>query len=268
MYRNVSFPTAIFMWALLTGMGVFLNIKFSRDADRAGKICHRFFRRRGELLYCAVIAFFAVCGALRTAIGEQVTVTGVVTAVLILVMFAVWLPMIFGYFVTRKGIIYADSRTREPESFTAREYGGKIGIFGLADISSPICTVGDTPKNRELLAEFWKELPERKENPYRDKILQILDKWEITFEDFNIDFSLPFKCQTVRLGEDLLQAKLGNYIADIGWLPEFDAKGKLRIVLIEGTDWERPVAEYEDINFDGLEKHLSEIAKRIEDFYS
>lgn len=266
MYHNISFPTAIFMCALLTGMGVFLNIKFSRDADKAGKICHRFFRRRGELLYCAVIAFFAVCGALRTSIGEQVTAIGVVTAVLILVMFAVWLPMIFGYFVTRKGIIYAGRRA--PEDFTAREYGDKIGIFGLADIKKPICTVEDTPETRELLAEFWKELPERKENPYRDKILQILDKWEITFEDFNIDFSLPFKCQTVRLGEDLLQAKLGNYIADIGWHPEFDPKGKFRTVLIEGTDWENPVAEYEDRDFDGLEKHLSEIAKRIEDFYS
>lgn len=266
MYHNISFPTAIFTWALLTSMGVLLNIKFSRDADKTGKICHRFFRRRGELLYGAVIAFFAVCGALRSAVGEQVTVAGVVMAVLILVTFAVWLPMLFGYYVTQKGIIYAGKRS--DEKFTAREYNGKIGIFGLADIRNPICTVEDSTENRELLAEFWRELPARKENPYRDKILQILDKWEITFEDFNIDFSLPFKCQTVHLGEDLLQAKLGNYIADIGWHPEFDPKGKFRTVLIEKFDWERPVAEYEDRNFDSLEKHLREIAKRIEDFYS
>lgn len=267
MYHNISFPTAIVMWTLITGMGVFQNIKTRRAADRAGKICHKFFRCRGEMLFCAAMVVWAVCNALILAVSGHITAVDVITAVLFLIICVVWLPMLFGFYVTLKGIIYSDSR-REPESFTAREYNGKIGIFGLADIRTPICTVEDSTETRELLAEFWRELPERKDNLYRDKILQILDNWEITFEDFNIDFSLPFKCQTVRLGEDLLQAKLGNYTADIGWHPEFDPKGKFRTVLIEKFDWERPVAEYEDRDFDRLEKHLREIARRIEDFYS
>lgn len=265
MYRNITM--AIFMWALLTGIGVFQNIKFSFTADRAGKICHKFFRHRGDIFACVLIAFFAVSMMLGSADMERITVIGVVSAFLALITLAVWLPLVFGYCVTRKGIIYADGK-RESEKFTAREYGDKIGIFAVSDIRGLICTVEDTPENREMLAEFWRELPERKENPYRDKILQILDKWEITFEDFNIDFSLPFKCQTVRLEEDLLQANRRNYSVDIGWFPEFDPKGKFRTVLIEGTDWERPVAEYDDRDFDVLEKHLAEIAKRIEDFYS
>lgn len=267
MYNISSFSTAILMWAALTGMGIFQNIKVRRAADRAGKICHKFFKRRGEMRFCAVTAFWAAGISLSLAGSERVTVTGVVSAVLSLIMFAVWLPVIFGFYVTRKGIIYADSR-RASEDFTAREYDGKIGIFGLADIRSPICMVEDSTENREILAEFWRELPERKDNPYRDKILQILDKWEITFEDINIDFSLPMKCQTVRLGEDLLRAKLGSYIADIGWHPEFDPNGRLRTVLIEEFDWDRPLAEYEDRDFDSLEKHICEIAKRVEDFYS
>lgn len=271
MHHNFSLPTAIFMWTLLTGMGILQNIKARCAADRAGKIFHKFFKRRSEILFCAVIAFWAVCISLSMAgsvwSGGRITVIGVISAILSLIMFAVWLPILFGFYVTRKGIIYADSR-RESESFTVREYGDKIGIFRLGDIRSPICTVEDSAENREILAEFWRELPERKDNPYRDKILHILDNWEIIFEDFNIDFSLPLKCQTVRLGEDLLQAKLGSYTADIGWYPEFDPNGKLRTVLIEESDWERPLAEYEDIAFDDFENHLCEVARRVEDFYS
>lgn len=269
MERDFSLTMAIFMWILLTGIGVFHNIKFSRTADKAGKICHKFFRYRVDVLSCIVIAFFTAGIMLSSADKERITAAGVIWAFLAMITLAAWLPPVFGFYVTRKGIIYADGK-RESESFTAREHGGKIGIFRLADMQDLICTVEDTPENREMLAEFWREpeLPKRKENPYRDKILQILDKWEITFEDFNIDFSLPFKCQTVQLGKDLLRAELGNYIADISWLPEFDPKGKFRTVLIEGFDWKSPVAEYEDRDFEGLEKHILEIAKRIEDFYS
>lgn len=264
---SLSLPTVITIWLLITGAGVFFNIDANLRAREAGKICFRLFSR-GSLMIRVFVILFALTSALYSVIEITDNKTAhVVLTVMHLLEAAVWIAFDTGSYVTRKGIIYVNSRRRS-ESFTARDYKGRIGIFAAYDLRRPVCTVKDTPENRETLAELWREFPERKENPYRDKILSVLEKWELTYEDFNIDFSLPFHCQRSCLNEELVQAKLRNYLVDIGWYPESDPKEKLRSTLIEDLDWQRPLAEYNDTDFDGLEKHLREISDRVEDFYS
>lgn len=264
---SLSLSAVITIWILLTGMGIFQNIEASLRAKEAGKICFRLFSRRSPMVTVFIMMIMLV-SMLYTAVDSTDSIAAYAAlTVMFLVEAAVWVPLVTGFYVTRKGILYADSR-RESESFTARDYNGRIGIFAAYDLRRPVCTVEDTPENREALAELWREFPARKENPYRDKILAVLEKWEFTYEDFNIDFSLPFHCQRSKLNEDLVQAKLGNYLVDIGWYPEADPNGKLCSRLIEDLDWQRPLAEYNDTDFDGLEKHLREISNRVEDFYS
>lgn len=269
MHRSISLslPAVITLLILLTGMGIFKNVEALLRAKEAGKICFKLFGRRSPALtafFVLIILVSMLCNAMGSTDSKAAHIA--LTAAFLLEA-AIWLPSITGFYVTLKGILYADSRM-ESESFSARDCNGHIGIFAEYDLRTPVCTVEDTPENREMLADFWRELPARKENPYRDKILSVLEKWDIEFEDFNIDFSLPFLCQRSNLNEDLLQAKLGSYLADIGWYPEADPNGKLRLRLIEDFDWQRPLAEYDDRDFDGLEKHLCEISKRVEDFYS
>lgn len=267
MYRSNSLPTVITLWILIAGAGVFNNLEAFLRAKKSGKICFRLFSRRSPII-TVIIILIALTSALYTVIDSTDSKTAhVVLTVMFLLEAAVWITCATGFYITRKGIVYIDSR-KKSESFTARDCNGRIGIFAAGDLRVPICTVEDTPENRDALADFWRELPARKENPYREKILAVLEKWDIEFEDFNIDFSLPFLCQRSCLNEDLLQAKNGSYLVDIGWYPEADPKGKLRLRLIEDFDWQRPLAEYGDRDFDELEKHLREISKRVEDFYS
>lgn len=269
MYRSTSssLPTVITIWILLTGMGIFKSIEACLRAKEAGKICFKLFSRRSPTVTAFIMLIMLVSMLYNATRSIDSKAAHIALAVMFLLEAVIWIPLVTGFYVTRKGILYADSR-RKSESITARDYKGRIGIFAAYDLRRPVCTVEDTPENRDALAELWREFPARKENPYRDKILLILEKWELTFEEFDIDFSLPFHCQRANLNEDLVQAKLGNYLIDIGWYPEADPKGKLCSRLIEDLDWQRPLAEYDDIDFDGLEKHLREISKRVEDFYS
>lgn len=269
MHRSISLslPAVITIWILLTGIGVFKNLEAFLRAKESGKICFKLFSRRSPVV-TAFIMLIMIVSMLYNTIGfTDSKAAHIALTVMFLLEIAVWLPPVTGFYITRKGILYADNR-RESESFTARDYNGRIGIFAEYDLRTPVCIVEDTPENRELLADFWRELPARKKNQYRDKILAVLEKWDIEFEDFNIDFSLPFFCQRSCLNENLIQAKLGSYLVDIGWYPEADPNGKLRLRLIEDFDWQRPLAEYDDRDFDELEKHLREISKRVEDFYS
>lgn len=269
MYRSISLslPAVITIWILLTGIGVFKNLEAFLRAKESGKICFKLFSRRSPVVTAFIMLIMLVSMLYNTIGSTDSKAAHIALTVMYLFEIAIWLPLVTGFYITRKGILYADNR-RESESFTARDYNGCIGIFAAGDLRVPICTVEDTPENRDALAGFWRELLARKENPYRDKILAVLENWDIESEDFNIDFSLPFLCQRSRLNEELLQAKNGSYLVDIGWYPESDPKGKLRLRLIEDFDWQRPLAEYDDRDFDGLEKHLREISKRVEDFYS
>ncbi|MDD6990914.1 MAG: hypothetical protein PUI48_03710 [Oscillospiraceae bacterium] len=88
--------------------------------------------------------------------------------------------------------------------------------------------------------------------------------WQITYDEFNIDFSLPFFRQTDRLNEDLLQASSGKFIIDMGWYPEGDPAGKLRALLIKNHNWLEPVSEFEDNNAAMLEEHIRKLISYAE----
>ena len=66
-------------------------------------------------------------------------------------------------------------------------------------------------------------------------------KPDILYNEFHIDFSLPFEDQPDCLTEDLLQLNLGNNrLLDIGWYPEFNPSGCFLIQVIHDNDWREP----------------------------
>ena len=66
-------------------------------------------------------------------------------------------------------------------------------------------------------------------------------KPDILYNEFHIDFSLPFEDQVDCLTEDLLQLNLGNNrLLDIGWYPEFDSGGCFLIQVIHDNEWFKP----------------------------
>lgn len=80
---------------------------------------------------------------------------------------------------------------------------------------------------------------------------------KITFDEFNIDLSIPFKEQTYNLNQDLFQVEYENgYIINIGWLPDNNANGRfiLRVYNIENC--EDPIYRKETRNFVQLEQYL------------
>ncbi|MDY3790954.1 MAG: hypothetical protein SOZ56_00595 [Oscillospiraceae bacterium] len=88
--------------------------------------------------------------------------------------------------------------------------------------------------------------------------------WQITYDEFNIDFSLPFMKQKDWLNEDLFQASSEDFIIDMGWYPEGDPAGKLRALLIKNHNWLEPVSEFEDNNAAMLEEHIRKLISYAE----
>ncbi|MDE5984500.1 MAG: hypothetical protein K2H13_04520 [Eubacterium sp.] len=65
---------------------------------------------------------------------------------------------------------------------------------------------------------------------------------KIVYNEFNIDFSLPFSKQIDCLNEDLMQVSYNeNYILDIGWYPESNPSGSFIIQLIKNYCWDNPI---------------------------
>lgn len=70
----------------------------------------------------------------------------------------------------------------------------------------------------------------------------IPSKGTIIYDDFNIDFTKPVKCQKDFLKEDLLQISLpDDLILDLGWYPECSVKGHFIIQIIKSYNWESPI---------------------------
>lgn len=68
---------------------------------------------------------------------------------------------------------------------------------------------------------------------------------EIIYNNFNIDFDVPFEQQKDELLEDLLQIKFENdYLIDLGWYPECDITGKFILYLIKNENWQNPVYKH------------------------
>jgi hypothetical protein len=64
-----------------------------------------------------------------------------------------------------------------------------------------------------------------------DESIFLLGK--VTYNTFDIDFAVPFENQEDKLSEDLIQVEYDNgYIIDVGWYPEMDPKGCLKVVLM------------------------------------
>lgn len=50
-----------------------------------------------------------------------------------------------------------------------------------------------------------------------------LQSGKITFNEFNIDFGIPYSKQAESLLEDLIQIEYENgYLIDLGWYPEYN----------------------------------------------
>lgn len=69
-----------------------------------------------------------------------------------------------------------------------------------------------------------------------------LQSGKITFNEFNIDFGVPYSKQVESLLEDLIQIEYENgYLIDLGWYPEYNPQGKFILQVIRNYNWEKPV---------------------------
>ncbi|MDE5778972.1 MAG: hypothetical protein K2I10_10785 [Lachnospiraceae bacterium] len=69
-----------------------------------------------------------------------------------------------------------------------------------------------------------------------------LQSGKITYNEFNIDFCVPYSEQVEELLEDLIQIEYENgYLIDLGWYPEYNPQGKFIVQVIKNYDWEKPI---------------------------
>ncbi|MBD5135691.1 MAG: hypothetical protein HDT39_06990 [Lachnospiraceae bacterium] len=84
-----------------------------------------------------------------------------------------------------------------------------------------------------------------------------LQSGKITYNEFNIDFSVPYSEQVEELLEDLIQIEYKNgYLIDLGWYPEFNPQGKFIVQVIKNYDWENPIFMEQSRDKKQLEKIL------------
>ena len=87
---------------------------------------------------------------------------------------------------------------------------------------------------------------------------------EITYNEFYIDFDLPFENQEELLTEDLLQVEYKNgYLIDLGWYPEYDKNGKFIIQLIKDGNWNNPIYKQQCRDFKQLKIILNKAINMI-----
>lgn len=95
----------------------------------------------------------------------------------------------------------------------------------------------------------------------KNEFLRLIDfkGGDITFNDFDIDPTIPFCEQELSLQQGLLQVEYGSYMVDVGWLPSLNPKGRFVIYLIHNYDWVNIVHETEAKNFVELRGRLQEM---------
>lgn len=65
---------------------------------------------------------------------------------------------------------------------------------------------------------------------------------KVTHDDLSLLQDIAIAKQANLLKEDMLQVEFaGGLLLDVGWYPEFDAKGDFRINVIRNFDWDQPV---------------------------
>lgn len=87
----------------------------------------------------------------------------------------------------------------------------------------------------------------------------------VTYNDWDIDPNKPFNDQIWSFKQDLLQIEFRDcYLIDVGWYPDFDAKGRFIVYIIKDYEWEKPVLRQEVKTFAGLKKCLQEAIDRVD----
>ena len=82
----------------------------------------------------------------------------------------------------------------------------------------------------------------------------------ITYNEFHVNFNLPFSEQEDCLTEDLLQVEYENgYLIDLGWYPEYDETGKFILQLINNGNWEKPIYKKQSRDWKQLKKSLIKV---------
>lgn len=86
-----------------------------------------------------------------------------------------------------------------------------------------------------------------------------LKEGKVVYDTFNIDFNKSFVDQLFELREDLIQITYdNNYLIDIGWHPELDPNGFLKIQVIKNCDWLHPLFLVKCRTLKDLEKQLNQ----------
>lgn len=101
-----------------------------------------------------------------------------------------------------------------------------------------------------------------------EQIREIIKSGKIVYNQFHIDFSIPFEDQLYELTENLLQIEYkSGLVLDIGWYPEMDPNGCLKAYLIKNADWSSPLICLTARSEQDMEEALKE-AIRIVDRYN
>jgi len=89
---------------------------------------------------------------------------------------------------------------------------------------------------------------------------------KITFDDISqLDQTTDISLEIENLKEDLFQATFPcGQILDIGWYPEFSARGSFVISLIRNQDWQNPIHCEKAKNWAELKIALENVLKNLE----
>lgn len=64
---------------------------------------------------------------------------------------------------------------------------------------------------------------------------------KVVYNEFHIDFDIPFSQQKSELVEDLLQVSYpNNFLLDVGWYPEYSLDGSFTVQVIKDGEWGTP----------------------------
>lgn len=87
---------------------------------------------------------------------------------------------------------------------------------------------------------------------------------KIVYNEFYIDFDMPFSEQLDALTEDLLQVKYeGGYLLDLGWYPEYEETGCVLVQLVKDGDWRQPIYKGKASNCEELKNNIIEAMKIV-----
>ena len=100
-----------------------------------------------------------------------------------------------------------------------------------------------------------------------EQIRELIKSGKVVYNQYHIDFSNPFEEQLYELTEDLLQIEYKNgLVLDIGWYPEMDPNGCLKVHLIKDADWYSPLICLAARSEREMEEALKEVIRIVEGY--